>query len=66
MVFWDVPDEDVMNVEARIRELAVKTTYVHLDLYNDCRLGNSRINKPPFNNPIRRPSDSPFANKGMI
>lgn len=66
VVFRDVLDEDGMKVEARIRELAVETTYVHLDLYNHCRLGNSRRNKPPFNNPIRRPSDSPFVNKEML
>jgi len=66
VVFGDVLDEDGMKVEARIRELAVETTYLHLDLYNHCRLGSSRRNKPPFNNPIRRPSDSPFVNKGMV
>jgi len=70
VVFGDVLDEDGMKVEARIRELAVETTYLptylHLDLYNHCRLGSSRRNKPPFNNPIRRPSDSPFVNKGML
>ena len=66
VVLGDVLDEDGMTVEARIRELAVETTYLHLDLYNHCRLGSSRRNKPPFNNPIRRPSDSPFVNKGML
>ena len=66
VVFRDVLDEDGMKVEARIRELAVETTYVHLNLYNNCRLGTSRRNKPPFNNPIKRPSDSPFVNKEML
>ena len=57
VVLENVLDEDGMTVEARIRELAVETTYLHLDLYNHCRLGSSRRNKPPFNNSIRRPSD---------
>ena len=66
MVFRDALDEDGMKVEARRRELAVEITYVHLNLYNNCRLGTSRRNKPHFNNPIKRPSDSPFVNKEML
>ena len=62
----DVLDEDGMKVEASIQELAVETTYLHLDLYNHCRLGSSTRNKPSFNNPIKRPIDSPFVNKGML
>ena len=66
VVFRDVLDEDGMKVEAGIREIAVETTYLHLHLYNNCKLDTSRRNKLPFNNPIKRPSDSPFVNKEML